>query len=69
MNIKEKIISELDELKEEQLLELENYLKYLAFRDKLIDKNSSFYDELESWQQTGINTMNDTLERIENGSW
>ena len=69
MNIKEKIINELDELKEEQLFELENYLRYLAFRDKLIDKDSSFYDELESWQQTGIDTMNDTLERVENGSW
>ncbi len=29
MNIKEKIISELDELKEEQLLKLEHYLEYI----------------------------------------
>lgn len=68
MNIKEKIINELDELKEEQLFELENYLKYLTFREKLIDNDTSFFDELESWQKIGVDTMDNTLERIEDGS-
>jgi hypothetical protein len=29
----------------------------------------NFFDELESWQQAGTETMNETLESIENGSW
>ena len=69
MNIKEKIINELNELKDEQLFELENYLKFLAFKDKIGNKENHFFDELESWQQAGTETMNETLESIENGSW
>ncbi len=69
-NIKEKIIQELDELKENQLFELDNYLKYLLFREKVINnEDSNLNNELKLWQQIGIDTLNNTLEGIENGSW